>query len=38
MITVQYKTKRTGKHIFWVGRHGPHSTALMPTGLASTAG
>jgi hypothetical protein len=28
MITVQYKTKRTGKHIFWVGRHGPYSIRI----------
>lgn len=28
MITVQYETKRNGEHIFWVGRHGPHSIRI----------
>jgi hypothetical protein len=28
MITVQYATKRNGEHIFWVGRHGPHSIRI----------
>jgi hypothetical protein len=28
MITVQYETKRNGDHIFWVGRHGPHSIRI----------
>jgi hypothetical protein len=28
MITVQYETKRNGQHIFWVGRHGPHSIRI----------
>jgi hypothetical protein len=28
MITVQYETKRNGEHLFWVGRHGPHSIRI----------
>jgi hypothetical protein len=28
MITVQYETKHNGEHIFWVGRHGPHSIRI----------
>jgi hypothetical protein len=28
MITVQYETKRNGEHVFWVGRHGPHSVRI----------
>jgi hypothetical protein len=28
MITVRYETKRNGEHIFWVGRHGPHSIRI----------
>src|SRR5512132_1991651 len=28
MITVQYETKRNGEHVFWVGRHGPHSIRI----------
>jgi hypothetical protein len=28
MITVQYQTKHNGKHLFWVGRHGPHSIRI----------
>jgi hypothetical protein len=28
MSTVQYETKRNGDHIFWVGRHGPHSIRI----------
>jgi hypothetical protein len=28
MITVQYKTRRNGEHVFWVGRHGSHSVRI----------
>jgi hypothetical protein len=28
MITVRYETKRNGEHVFWVGRHGPHSIRI----------
>jgi hypothetical protein len=28
MITVQYQTKRNGKHTFWVGRYGPYSIRI----------
>jgi hypothetical protein len=28
MITVQYEPKRNGEHVFWVGRHGPHSIRI----------
>jgi hypothetical protein len=28
MITVQYEARRNGEHIFWVGRHGPHSIRI----------
>ena len=28
MVTVQYETKCNGEHIFWVGRHGPHSIRI----------
>jgi hypothetical protein len=28
MITVQYKTRRNREHVFWVGRHGPHSIGI----------
>ena len=28
MVTVQYETKRNGEHLFWVGRHGPHSIRI----------
>jgi hypothetical protein len=28
MITVRYEPKRNGEHLFWVGRHGPHSIRI----------
>jgi hypothetical protein len=28
MITVQYKTRRNGEHVFWVGRHASHSVRI----------
>ena len=28
MVTVQYETKHNGEHLFWVGRHGPHSIRI----------
>jgi hypothetical protein len=28
MMSVQYETRRNGEHIFWVGRHGPHSIRI----------
>ena len=28
MITVQYKTRRNGEHVFWMGRHGSHSVRI----------
>ena len=28
MVTVQYEAKRNGEHVFWVGRHGPHSIRI----------